>query len=313
MSIRLPSDPGLFLLLQSNPMTMQLIDGNKTAAEIRAEIKEATAALQAAGKRVPHLVAILVGNDGASETYVSHKVKDCEQVGFRSTLIRYPETVSEAELLARLQEINADDGIDGVIVQMPLPKHISEEKVIESIHPSKDVDGFHPVNIGRMVKHLPSLLPATPAGVIELLNRYHIDTHGKHVVMIGRSHTVGSPLCILLWRGGEPGNSTVTVCHRYTENLADHARRADILVVAVGKKWMVTEDMVKPGAVVIDIGITREEAPGTKTGYKLYGDVDFERVARKCSFITPVPGGVGPMTRAMLLKNTLQAYEMRNS
>ena len=285
---------------------MNIIDGKKTAAEIRSEIAEAVKEIKNSGHRVPHLAAILVGNDGGSETYVSHKVKDCEEVGFRSTLIRMPATVSEDVLLGKVRELNGDPELDGLIVQLPLPDHISEDKVIETISPDKDVDGFSPVNMGRMVAGLPSFVPATPAGIMELLKRYNIPLKGAECVVAGRSNIVGRPVSILLSQKGV--DATVTVVHSRTRNIAEIIRRADIIIAAIGQPGFITADMVKEGAVVIDVGITSVEAPATKTGWKLKGDVDFENVSPRCSWITPVPGGVGPMTRVALLLNTLQSY-----
>ena len=257
------------------------------------------------GAREPHLAAILVGNDGGSETYVAHKVKDCEEVGFRSTLIRPPESVSEKELLDRVREINHDPEIDGLIVQLPLPGHISENKVIETILPEKDVDGFHPVNVGRLAAGLPTFISATPAGIMELLKRYHIPLAGAECVVVGRSNIVGRPVSILLSQKGV--DATVTVVHSRTKNISEITSRADIIIAAIGKPGFITADMVKEGATVIDVGTTRVPAPEKKSGWRLRGDVDFENVAPRCSFITPVPGGVGPMTRVSLLLNTLKA------
>lgn len=285
----------------------QLIDGKATAAAIRQEIAEEVEKIVATGQRKPHLAAILVGNDGGSETYVANKIKACEDAGFTSTLLRFDESITEEALLAEVHGLNQNQAIDGFIVQLPLPKHINAEKVNEAIDPRKDVDGFHAVNIGRMVLNLPCYLPATPHGIIELLKRYNIDTQGKHCVVLGRSHIVGSPVSILLARNTQPGNCTVTLCHSRTANLKDHLLQADIIVAALGKPEFVKADMVKPGAVVIDVGTTRVPDASRKSGFRLAGDVDFEQVAPKCSYITPVPGGVGPMTIAMLLKNTLHA------
>jgi len=284
---------------------MNIIDGKKTAAEIRNEIAAAVTEMKNRGQRVPHLAAILVGNDGGSETYVSHKVKDCEEVGFRSTLIRMPSTVSENELLDKVRELNLDPELDGLIVQLPLPDHISESKVIETITPEKDVDGFHPVNVGRMSAGLPSFVSATPAGIMELLNRYSIPLSGAECVVVGRSNIVGRPVSILMSQKGV--DATVTVVHSRTRNIAETVRKADIIIAAIGRPGFITADMVKEGAVVIDVGTTRVDAPETKAGWRLKGDVDFENVAPKCSWITPVPGGVGPMTRVSLLLNTLKA------
>jgi len=286
---------------------MTLLDGKQTAETIKEETAEDVKAIKAAGGKAPHLAAILVGNDGGSVTYVTNKVLACEKVGFDSTLIRLEDTVSEEELLNKIQELNEDPEIDGFIVQLPLPKHIDTEKVLEAVDPRKDVDGFHPVNVGRMVAGLPAFLPATPYGILQLLERYQIDTFGKHCVVVGRSKIVGTPMSILMSKCTYPGESTVTICHRNTVNLAHHTLQADILIVAIGKPEFITADMVKEGAVVIDVGTTRVEDATRKAGYKLKGDVKFDEVAPKCSYITPVPGGVGPLTIAMLLKNTLKA------
>jgi methylenetetrahydrofolate dehydrogenase (NADP+)/methenyltetrahydrofolate cyclohydrolase len=283
----------------------QLIDGKQTAAEIRAEIADAVNLMKERGARVPHLAAILVGNDGGSETYVAHKVKDCEEVGFRSTLLRMAATVTEQELLAKVAELNDDPELDGLIVQLPLPDHISEDKVIENISPLKDVDGFHPVNVGRMAAGLPSFVSATPAGIMELLKRYHIPLKGAECVVVGRSNIVGRPVSILMSQKGV--DATVTLVHSRTRDIADTVRRADIIIAAIGRPGFITADMVKEGAVVIDVGTTRVPAPETKAGWRLKGDVDFDKVAPKCAYITPVPGGVGPMTRVSLLLNTLKA------
>lgn len=285
---------------------MILIDGKATADSIKAEIAaEVENILQSGGKR-PHLAAILVGNDGASMTYVGHKESACKRVGFDSTVIRYDESISQKELLDKISEINNNPLIDGLIVQLPLPKHIDEQKVIESIDPKKDVDGFHPVNVGKMVLGLPSFVSATPAGILELLVRYGIETSGKNCVIIGRSNIVGKPMANLLSLKAKPGDCTVTICHSRTKNLKEHTLNADIIIAALGIPGFLKGDMVKEGAVVIDVGITRVEAD-TKTGFRLAGDVLFEEVAPKCSYITPVPGGVGPMTIISLLKNTLRA------
>lgn len=287
----------------------QIIDGKQTAAVIRGEIAAEVAEIKARGERVPHLAAILVGNDGGSETYVSHKVKDCEEVGFRSTLLRMPSTVTEEELLGKVRELNGDPDLDGLIVQLPLPDHIRESRVIETIAPEKDVDGFHPVNVGRMAAGLPSFVSATPAGIMELLKRYNIPLKGAECVVVGRSNIVGRPVSILLSQKGV--DATVTVVHSRTRNIAETVRRADVIIAAIGQPGFITADMVKEGAVVIDVGTTRVDAPGTKAGWRLKGDVDFDNVAPRCSFITPVPGGVGPMTRVSLLLNTLQACRKR--
>ena len=284
---------------------MILLDGKKTANDIKEEIEMEVVTLVDAGGKKPHLAAILVGIDGASETYVNAKVKACEKVGFNSTLVRFDSDVTENKLLAEVEKINNNSNIDGLIVQLPLPKHIDEMKVTEAILPTKDVDGFHPANIGRMALNLPTYLPATPAGILELLERYKVETIGKHCVVIGRSHIVGSPMSILMARNANPGNCTVTLTHSRTKNLKEITKTADILIVALGKAEFVTADMVKEGVTIIDVGITRIKSDKTKSGWKLLGDVDFEGVKEKCNFITPVPGGVGPMTIAMLLKNTL--------
>lgn len=284
---------------------MQLLDGKFASEKIKQEIAAEAAAFLAESGRKPHLVAILVGNDGGSETYVASKMKNCEKVGFQSSLIRYDVTVTEAELLQKIEEINQDAGVDGLIVQLPLPKHIDPEKVTETIDYRKDVDGFHPVNLGRMMRNLPCFIPATPYGILLMLQAYQIDTTGKHCVVVGRSNIVGSPMSILMARNANPGNCTVTLTHSKTANLKELALQADIIVAAIGKKNFVTADMVKTGAIIIDVGINRETSTETKSGYKLYGDVDFENVAPKASWITPVPGGVGLMTIVGLLKNTL--------
>ena len=286
---------------------MKLLDGKLTSNILKDEIAIEVTEIIANGGKKPHLAAILVGGDGASETYVNAKVRACEKVGFDSTLIRLDASVTEDNLLNEVRKINNNPRIDGLIVQLPLPKHISEVKVTETILPEKDVDGFHPVSLGRMMLNLPTFLPATPAGILELLERYEIETSGKHCVVIGRSHIVGSPMSILMARNTKVGNCTVTLTHSKTENLEDITRSADILIVALGKLEFVTASMVKQGAVVVDVGITRVKSDKTKSGWKLKGDVAFDEVAPKCSFITPVPGGVGPMTIASLLKNTLQA------
>ncbi len=284
---------------------MQLLDGKFASEKIKQEIAADAADFLTKSGRKPHLVAILVGNDGGSETYVASKMKNCEKVGFLSSLIRYDVTVSEAELLEKIQEINRDVSVDGLIVQLPLPKHIDPEKVTETIDFQKDVDGFHPVNLGRMMRNLPCFIPATPYGILLMLEAYQVDTAGKHCVVVGRSNIVGSPMSILMARNANPGNCTVTLTHSRTTNLKELVLQADIVVAAIGKKNFVTADMVKPGAIIIDVGINRETSELTKSGYKLYGDVDFENVAPKSSWITPVPGGVGLMTIVGLLKNTL--------
>ena len=284
---------------------MVLIDGNKVAAEIKQEIAAEVAEMKQRGEKAPHLAAVLVGHDGGSETYVAYKIKDCEAVGFKSSLIRYEDDVTEAELLAKIKELNEDDDLTGFIVQLPLPIHISEQKVIEAIDPKKDVDGFHPVNVGRMVIGLPAYVSATPYGIVELIKRYKIETNGKNCVIIGRSNIVGRPLSVLMSQ--KAVNATVTVAHSRTENLEEICRKADILIAAIGAPGFVKENMVKEGAVVIDVGTTRVKSDETKSGFRLKGDVLFEEVAEKCSYITPVPGGVGPMTRVSLLQNTLLA------
>jgi methylenetetrahydrofolate dehydrogenase (NADP+)/methenyltetrahydrofolate cyclohydrolase len=285
----------------------QIIDGKATAADIRSEIAAEVAQMVGAGKRRPHLAAVLVGHDGGSETYVANKIKACEDAGFTSTLLRFSDDITEEALLIEVRKLNQDPELDGFIVQLPLPRHINAERVNETIDPRKDVDGFHAVNIGRMVLNLPCYLPATPHGIVELLKRYKINTQGKHCVVLGRSNIVGSPVSILLARNAQPGNCTVTLCHSRTANLKDHLLQADIIIAALGKPEFVKADMVKPGAVVIDVGTTRVPDASRKNGFRLAGDVDFENVAPNCSYITPVPGGVGPMTIAMLLKNTLHA------
>lgn len=286
---------------------MELIDGKKVSSDIKKEIAAEVAEMMAAGKKQPHLAAVLVGHDGGSETYVAAKVKACEECGFKSTLIRFEADVTEAELLDTVDKLNKDEDIDGFIVQLPLPKHISEQKVIEAIDYRKDVDGFHPINVGRMSIGLPCFVSATPAGIVELLRRYEIDTKGANCVVLGRSNIVGKPVASLMMQKGNPGNATVTVCHSATKNLKEICREADIIIAALGSPEFVKEDMVKEGAVIIDVGTTRVPSTVTKSGWKLKGDVDFEHVAPKCSYITPVPGGVGPMTIVSLMKNTLLA------
>jgi methylenetetrahydrofolate dehydrogenase (NADP+)/methenyltetrahydrofolate cyclohydrolase len=288
---------------------MILIDGKKTADEIKREIAEEVKQFVANGKRAPHLAAVLVGHDGGSETYVAFKIKDCEEVGFRSSLVRFEDDVTEDELLKKVQELNEDPDLDGFIVQLPLPKHISEQKIIEAIAPGKDVDGFHPENVGRMVIGLPAFVSATPFGIVELLKRYHIPTSGKNCVIVGRSNIVGRPLSILMSQKGV--NATVTVAHSQTKDLEKVCAQADILIAALGSPEFIKANMVKEGAVVIDVGTTRVNAPETKSGWRLKGDVKFDEVASKCSYITPVPGGVGPMTRVSLLLNTLSAVKRR--
>jgi len=286
---------------------MILIDGKETAGQIKLEIAREVEDIISNGGKRPHLAAVLVGSDPASETYVNFKVKDCGQVGFESTLIRFDEDTSEAKLLDKVAELNGDPKIDGFIVQLPLPTHISEAKVIESIAPSKDVDGFHPVNAGRLLIGLPCFESATPAGIIELIKRYNIPTSGKHCVVIGRSNIVGKPIAALLAQKRDLGNATVTVCHSRTKDIKEMTLQADIIIAAMGQPGFLTEDMVPQDAVVIDVGTTRVKSDKTKSGFRLKGDVDFDAVASKCSYITPVPGGVGPMTRVSLLLNTLKA------
>ncbi len=288
---------------------MTLIDGKKTSAEIKAEIAQEVKQMIDEGKKAPHLAAVLVGHDGGSETYVAHKIKSCEEVGFKSSLIRFEDDATEQQILDTVDKLNNDPDVDGFIVQLPLPKHINEQKIIEAISPNKDVDGFHPVNLGRLVAGLDTFVSATPSGIVDLIKRYKIETAGKHCVIIGRSNIVGRPLSILMSQKGI--DATVTVCHSRTENLKEIAHTADILVAAIGRPGFVTADMVKKGAAVIDVGTTRVPASDTKSGFRLKGDVDFENVAPKCSYITPVPGGVGPMTICSLLKNTLKAGKMR--
>ena len=284
---------------------MQLIDGKSISDQVKTEIAQKVLDIKTAGGKTPHLAAILVGHDGGSETYVGHKVKACEQVGFKSTLVRYEDDVTEATLIAKINELNNDADIDGFIVQLPLPKHISEQKIIEAIDYRKDVDGFHPINVGRLVIGLPAFKSATPAGIMELLSRYKIDTAGKNCVVLGRSNIVGRPISVLMSQKGTPGDATVTVCHSRSKNLKEICASADILIAALGSPEFVTADMVKEGAVIIDVGTTRIASPETKSGWKLKGDVKFDEVAPKCSYITPVPGGVGPMTIVSLLQNTL--------
>ncbi|MCB0547466.1 MAG: bifunctional methylenetetrahydrofolate dehydrogenase/methenyltetrahydrofolate cyclohydrolase FolD [Phaeodactylibacter sp.] len=286
---------------------MNILDGKQLAKEILAELAEEVRELLANGGRAPHLAAVLVGDDPASQVYVRNKVRSCEKIGFRSTLIRRPADISEAEVLDVVDQLNRDDEVDGFIVQLPLPGHINEEKVTLAIQPEKDVDGFHPVNFGRMAQGLPCYLPATPAGILEMMRRYEIETEGKEVVVIGRSNIVGTPISILLSRKAYPGNATVTICHSRTKGLEGHLRRADIIVAAIGIPEFVKGDMVKEGVVVIDVGINRVDAPETEKGYRLCGDVDFSSVSPKASLITPVPGGVGQLTVVSLLINTLKA------
>ena len=292
---------------------MELLDGKKVSNQIKEEIKVEVTKMRERGEKVPHLAAIIVGNDGASLTYVGSKVRSCERVGFESTLIHMPSTTSEQELLKKIKELNQDDDIDGFIVQLPLPEQIDTQKVIMAVHPDKDVDGFHPTNFGKMALDMSTFIPATPFGILELLERYKVDTKGKHTVVIGRSHIVGRPMSILMGRKGWPGNSTVTLTHSHTKNITQIISQADIVISALGVPNFLKAEMVKDDAVVIDVGITRVPDDSRERGYYITGDVDFENVSKKASFITPVPGGVGPMTIAMLLKNTLLARERHRS
>lgn len=291
----------------------QILDGKATSLAIEAELTEAVNARLARGLKRPHLAAVLVGDNPASRAYVGHKVKACARVGFESTLVEKPADISQEDLMNVVAELNEDSSIDGFIVQLPLPDHIDDQAVLEAVSPEKDVDGFHPVNAGKMSLDLPCFLPATPMGMISLLERAGIDTQGKHAVILGRSSIVGTPMALLLRRNGAPGNCTVTVCHSRTKDLAEHTRRADILVAAIGRAHFVTADMVKEGAVVLDVGINRIPDASKKSGHRLTGDVDFDAVSPKCSWITPVPGGVGPMTIASLMQNTLQACQNRDA
>ncbi|NOQ91530.1 MAG: bifunctional methylenetetrahydrofolate dehydrogenase/methenyltetrahydrofolate cyclohydrolase FolD [Flavobacteriaceae bacterium] len=291
---------------------MIILDGKKTSNDLKDEIAESVKARKSKGLKMPHLAAILVGTDGASMTYVNSKVKACKKVGFNSTLIDLPEDTTEEQLLHEIDELNKDKDIDGFIVQLPLPKQIDEQKVLMAVDPNKDVDGFHPVNVGKMALDLPTFLPATPYGILELLERYQVETSGKNVVVIGRSHIVGRPMSILLSQKRTVGNATVTVAHSRTKNLTELTQNADIIIAALGKAEFLTGDMVKEGVTIIDVGITRVEDASRKRGYRLAGDVDFESVSKKAAFITPVPGGVGPMTIAMLLKNTLLACQNKD-
>lgn len=286
---------------------MTLIDGKKTAAEIKQEIAAEVKEMTSRGERAPHLAAILVGHDGGSETYVANKVKACGECGFTSSLIRFEDDITQERLMDEINRLNRDDTVDGFIVQLPLPRHIDEQEIIRAIDPAKDVDGFHPVNVGRMSIGLPGFVSATPAGIMQLLKRYGVETRGKHAVVLGRSNIVGKPMATLLMQKSDPGNCTVTVCHSATPNIKDLCRQADIIIAALGQPGFVTADMVKPGAVIIDVGTTRVPDSTRKSGWRLRGDVDFENVAEKCSYITPVPGGVGPMTICSLMINTLQA------
>ena len=291
---------------------MKIISGIEVSNKIKNDIALEVEKIKTNGGKIPHLAAVLVGNDGASQTYVNAKVKTCEMVGFKSTLVKLETNTSEADLLAEIEKLNNNADVDGFIVQLPLPKHINEQKITEAISPTKDVDGFHPVNLGKMLLDLPSFLPATPFGIIQMLAHYNIPTEGKHCVVLGRSHIVGSPMSVLMARNTYPGNCTVTITHSKTKNLAAITLQADILIVAIGKPEFVTADMVKDGATVIDVGIHRIEDSTKKSGFRLLGDVKFDEVAPKCAFISPVPGGVGPMTIASLLKNTLLAVQLKN-
>ncbi|WP_269237428.1 bifunctional 5,10-methylenetetrahydrofolate dehydrogenase/5,10-methenyltetrahydrofolate cyclohydrolase [Flavobacterium flavigenum] len=291
---------------------MQILDGKKTSEDIKNEIAAEVQSIKAAGGKVPHLAAVLVGNNGASLTYVGSKVKSCQQIGFDSTLVALPEDITEADLLAKIKELNEDENLDGYIVQLPLPKHIDEEKILLAIDPDKDVDGFHPTNFGRMALEMETFIPATPFGIMQLLERYKVETAGKHTVVIGRSHIVGRPMSILMSRKGNPGDSTVTLTHSRTKNLAEFTKNADIIITALGVPEFLKGDMVKDGVVIIDVGITRVDDASNSKGYVIKGDVDFDEVSKKASFITPVPGGVGPMTIAMLLQNTLLARKIRS-
>lgn len=291
---------------------MKILDGKLAAQAVKEQLREAVEGLIAVGKRVPHLAAILIGDNGASATYVAAKVKACEETGFTSTLLRYETSISEAQLLEKITELNNNPSIDGILVQLPLPAHIAEEAVIKAIDPAKDVDGFHPVNLGKMVQGQPGFIPATPYGIMLLLEHFQIETAGKHAVVIGRSNIVGRPMSILLSGNNQPGNCTVTLCHSRTKELEAHCKQADIIVAALGKPEFLQASMVKEGAVVIDVGITRVKDDSKKSGFRLLGDVHFESVAPRCSWITPVPGGVGPMTIAALLKNTFQACQQRH-
>lgn len=290
---------------------MKLLDGKKTSEQIKQEIAEEVKQIKAKGGKVPHLAAVLVGNDGASLTYVGSKVKACEKVGFDSTLVELPAEITETELLKKIEELNKNPEIDGYIVQLPLPKHIDSQKVLMAVNPEKDVDGFHPANFGKIALDMEAFIPATPFGIMELLKRYEVETKGKHVVVVGRSHIVGRPMSILLSQKGNPGNATVTLTHSHTPNLSEITKQADIIVMALGIPEFLKGDMVKEGVTVIDVGITRLEDKNASKGYRIVGDVDFEEVKEKASFITPVPGGVGPMTIAMLLKNTLLARKWK--
>lgn len=290
---------------------MLILDGKIASQHVREKLKSETAGLLESGLRAPHLAAIIVGNNGASETYVASKIKNCEEVGFASTLVRLPQNAGEDQLLAKISELNSDDRIDGILVQLPLPKHINDQKIIEAVYPAKDVDGFHPVNAGKLVLGIPSFLPATPYGIMLMLEYYNISTKGKHAVVVGRSNIVGRPMSILLSSNSGFGNATVTLCHSHTSNLKEICLQGDILIAALGRPGFITADMVKEGAVVIDVGITRVEDSSAKKGFRIKGDVLYDEVSLKASAITPVPGGVGLMTIAGLLTNTMQAYKKK--
>jgi methylenetetrahydrofolate dehydrogenase (NADP+) / methenyltetrahydrofolate cyclohydrolase len=292
---------------------MEMLDGKKVSQKVREDLKKKVDSRRAEGKKIPHLAAILIGNNGASETYVASKVKSCEEIGYKSTLLRLPADIPEAALLEHIEILNRDADVDGILVQLPLPGHIREQQVIEAIHVSKDVDGFHPESVGRMVQGLPAFLPATPYGILLLLQHYQVETKGRHAVVIGRSNIVGRPISILLNRNDYPGNCTVTVCHSHTPNLKEICLQADIIIAALGRPEFLTADMVKPGTVVVDVGITRVPDPSKKSGFSIKGDVHFDSVAPQCSYITPVPGGVGPMTIAALLMNTWQACTTKDT
>ena len=307
--VKTRQNEGNKLPLSNYLCAMQILDGKIVSAAVKNTVREKTIALTAQGKKTPHLAAVLVGNNGASETYVANKVKSCEEVGFKSTLIRLNENISQVELISVIEKLNSDDDIDGILVQLPLPAQISEETIINLIDPAKDVDGFHPVSVGRMVQGLPTFIPATPYGILLLLEHYQIETKGKHAVVIGRSNIVGRPISILLSRNSDPGNCTVTICHSHTKDLKGICQQADIIVAALGRPGFLTADMVKENAVIVDVGITRVPDATKKSGFAIKGDVDFVNVAPRCSYITPVPGGVGLMTIAALLMNTLSAVE----
>ena len=299
-------------MIKSYLCKMQILDGKKAAQAIKDELKIEVAVLAVEGKKIPHLAAILIGNNGASETYVAAKVKACDEVGFKSTLIRFEQDISEMKLLETIEELNNNPDVDGILIQLPLPKNISDENIISAISTDKDVDGFHPENVGKLLQGIPTFIPATPHGIMLLLEHFKIETKGKHAVVVGRSNIVGRPMSVLLSNNTNPGNCTVTLCHSQTKNSKDFCLQADIIVAALGKPAFITADMVKDGAVVIDVGITRIPDSTKKSGFKLAGDVDFDTVAPKCSWITPVPGGVGPMTIAALLKNTFRSCMQKN-